>query len=139
MARKRFFTARDIDRLIPKIESVFTHIDECRAKAESVAAGAPVPDAKASPEDVEAAHRMRNQVEFLMQAVQDNIDFIASLGGITKDVESGLVDFPAQVNGEQVWLCWKRGENKVRYFHALDEGFQERQALHRAEANVTYH
>jgi hypothetical protein len=139
MPRKRFFTARDIDQLIPKLETVFRHIDECRTRAESLASGAPLPKAKATPEDVAAAARIRSQVEFLMQAVQDDIDFIATMGGITKDLESGLVDFPAQVNGEQVWLCWKRGETKVRYWHALDEGFQERQALHRAEANVTYH
>src|SRR5262249_12429303 len=40
-----------------------------------------------------------------------------------RDISEGLVDFPALVNGRQVWLCWKRGEGDIAYWHDLESGF----------------
>jgi len=54
---------------------------------------------------------------------------IAGLGGATKDLEVGLVDFPGRVDGETVNLCWKYGETTVAFWHGLDEGFAQRKAL----------
>jgi hypothetical protein len=58
---------------------------------------------------------------------------IAELGGVTKDVEMGLVDFPGlvpQVAGTQpVNLCWKHGEDAVRFWHGFDEGYAHRKPL----------
>jgi len=58
---------------------------------------------------------------------------IAELGGVIKDVEMGLVDFPGlvpQVAGTQpVNLCWKRGEAAVRFWHGFDEGYAHRKPL----------
>ena len=45
----------------------------------------------------------------------------------------GLVDFPGNVDGQDVWLCWKRGETKVNFWHPLDAGYNERQSLQRSE------
>ena len=46
-----------------------------------------------------------------------------------RDIETGLVDFPALVNGRQVCLCWRLGEAKVGFWHELDAGFAGRQPL----------
>lgn len=58
---------------------------------------------------------------------------IAELGGVTKDVEMGLVDFPGlvpQVAGTQpVNLCWMHGEDAVRFWHGFDEGYAHRKPL----------
>ena len=54
---------------------------------------------------------------------------ILTLGGVTKDLEVGLVDFPGQVDGETVNLCWKAGETEVRFWHGLDEGYAKRKPL----------
>jgi hypothetical protein len=54
---------------------------------------------------------------------------IESLGCIVKDIDLGLVDFPSTRSGEPIYLCWKAGESRVAYWHALDEGFSERRPL----------
>ncbi|RME95467.1 MAG: DUF2203 family protein [Verrucomicrobia bacterium] len=48
---------------------------------------------------------------------------------LVKDLERGLVDFPAFVGGREVFLCWEEGEEEVRFWHDLDAGYAGRQAV----------
>ncbi len=54
---------------------------------------------------------------------------IHSLGCLVKDVDLGLVDFPARLNGEPVLLCWRLGEPRVAYYHGEHEGFRGRKPI----------
>ena len=54
---------------------------------------------------------------------------IDAMGITLRDIERGLIDFPALVTGRQVWLCWQLGEAEVTTWHELDSGFGGRQAL----------
>jgi hypothetical protein len=51
------------------------------------------------------------------------------MGGVTKDIALGLVDFLHLRDGREVHLCWKFGETAVRYWHGLDEGYASRRPL----------
>lgn len=44
-----------------------------------------------------------------------------------KDIDRGLVDFPALLNGREVFLCWERCEEDIKYWHDLDAGYAGRQ------------
>src|SRR5262245_2816776 len=57
------------------------------------------------------------------------VEAIQELGAIVKDLDSGLVDFPARRQGEDVLLCWRVGEDEIRYWHGLDDGFAGRKEL----------
>lgn len=46
-----------------------------------------------------------------------------------RDISTGLVDFPAFVDGQEAWLCWRLGENEVSFWHPRDEGFSGRKPL----------
>ncbi|MBI3658251.1 MAG: DUF2203 domain-containing protein [Acidobacteria bacterium] len=50
-------------------------------------------------------------------------------GVIVKDVEAGLCDFPYEHEGRIVYLCWKLGEDKIKWWHEVAEGFAGRQPL----------
>jgi hypothetical protein len=54
---------------------------------------------------------------------------IESYGCIVKDIDLGLLDFPSQREGEPVYLCWKYGEDRVLYWHTMDDGFESRKDL----------
>ena len=54
---------------------------------------------------------------------------IHELGAVVKDLDDGLVDFPARVEGEEAFLCWRLGEEEIGYWHGLDEGFAGRKPL----------
>jgi hypothetical protein len=54
---------------------------------------------------------------------------IQDMGVILKDINSGLLDFPAWRNNHEVYLCWKFGEANVAFWHEIDAGFAGRQPL----------
>jgi hypothetical protein len=57
------------------------------------------------------------------------VDAIHGRGAIVKDVDEGLVDFPALRRGEEILLCWRLGEDEVAHWHGLEEGFAGRKRL----------
>ena len=46
-----------------------------------------------------------------------------------KDIDEGLVDFPALRDGEEILLCWRLGEDEITHWHGLEEGFAGRKRL----------
>ena len=54
---------------------------------------------------------------------------IHEVGALVKDLDQGLVDFPARREGEDVLLCWRLGEDEVAFWHGLEEGFSGRRPL----------
>ena len=48
---------------------------------------------------------------------------------VLRDLERGLVDFPALRDDHEVYLCWEEGESEIGYWHEIDAGFAGRQAL----------
>jgi hypothetical protein len=54
---------------------------------------------------------------------------IQELGVLVKDLDRGLVDFPALRGDEEVLLCWQLGEEQVTHWHGLEEGFAGRKPL----------
>ncbi len=48
---------------------------------------------------------------------------------VLRDLDRGLVDFPAIRDGEEIFLCWEEGENEIGFWHELDAGYGGRRAL----------
>ena len=48
---------------------------------------------------------------------------------VLRDLDRGLVDFPAIRDEREVYLCWVEGEDEIAYWHDLDAGFAGRQEL----------
>ena len=48
---------------------------------------------------------------------------------VLRDLDRGLIDFPAMRDGREVYLCWEEGEDEVAYWHDLDSGYGGRQPL----------
>jgi len=65
----------------------------------------------------------------LMAAIREAVGEIEQNGCVVKDLDLGLVDFPSIVEDEQVYLCWKLGEKRIRYWHRVSEGFAGRKPL----------
>ena len=57
------------------------------------------------------------------------IDAVVELGVQVKDIDEGLVDFPALRGGETVLLCWRLGEDGVGFWHTIEDGFAGRRPL----------
>lgn len=61
--------------------------------------------------------------------LQEYVEELRELGVEPKGAVEGLVDFPAQLDGRLVYLCWKLGEPEVLFWHEIDAGFAGRQPL----------
>jgi hypothetical protein len=57
------------------------------------------------------------------------VERLHALGVLVKDLDRGLVDFPALRDGEEVLLCWEAGEDEIAFWHGVDEGFAGRKPL----------
>lgn len=62
-------------------------------------------------------------------AIAECVRLLNALGVQIKDMDEGLIDFPAHRDGEDILLCWKVGEPEVVYWHGPDEGFAGRKRI----------
>ena len=73
----------------------------------------------------DAAAAVEREARSLARAV----DAIARHGAEVKDIDEGLIDFPALHHGETVLLCWKLGEDEIRFWHRIEDGFAGRRPV----------
>lgn len=79
--------------------------------------------------DIPAYQARKRERERALQRIKDAIAEIDSIGVQVKDIDIGLLDFPCNVEGEIILLCWKMGEDKITHWHGLEEGFQGRKPI----------
>lgn len=63
------------------------------------------------------------------QSLRDAFAEIDSTGVQVKDLDIGLLDFPCEVEGQTILLCWKLGESAITHWHGTDEGFAGRKPI----------
>lgn len=69
------------------------------------------------------------EVDVLARRLAKLVDAINEHGAEVKDLETGLIDFPALRRGETVLLCWQLGEDEVGFWHGTEDGFTGRRPL----------
>ena len=73
--------------------------------------------------------RLRLRMQGVIDQMQAGVARIDDLGITLREIETGLIDFPALVSGRQVCLCWRLGEDAIEWWHELSAGFSGRQPL----------
>jgi len=79
--------------------------------------------------NVPAVARRRAESNKALQEIKDAMAEIDAIGVQVKDLDIGLLDFPCVVEDEIVLLCWKYGEEKIEYWHGVEEGFRGRKPI----------
>lgn len=79
--------------------------------------------------DVVATAQRKAERAKAEQRAKDAFAEIDSIGVQVKDIEIGLLDFPCEVEGHVVLLCWKMGETSIGHWHGLEEGFAGRKPI----------
>lgn len=85
----------------------------------------------------EEAVRYRQERDAHEKSVQSAIERIHATGCVVKDLDTGLLDFPARLHDEDIYFCWRVGEDRIRFYHRQDEGFAGRKPIDPRDAN--YH
>ncbi len=120
---ERVFTLEEATALLPQLTQLLTALRDAQRMASELG-GAAVRHTVSSNGSAAAvtASGPMPEVERLGGEVDD-------LGVILRDPETGLVDFASVRDGEQIYLCWRLGEERIAYFHPRDTGFMGRQPL----------
>jgi len=129
--RGKIFTPEEANQMLPLIARIADDI---------VATYASVNDALQTFEAAKAAAELdaSREVDVRMadEAVAEALDRfqalveeVEALGGTVKDYENGGIDFYGDVDGEIVYLCWRRGEARISHFHRLEEGYAARREI----------
>jgi hypothetical protein len=79
--------------------------------------------------DLRAAAELDERVAEELKGLARCVNAIHGLGAVVKDPDEGLVDFPALRGDEPVYLCWRLGEDRIEFWHGVDEGFAGRKPL----------
>ncbi len=130
----RTFTLQEAQTLLPILESLLRRAIDGKKLIEAV-----------DTELQELAHRVflrggilvnivhmarrKAEREKAIQHVKDAIAEIDATGVQVKDLDIGLLDFPCEVEGAVVLLCWKLGENGITHWHGVSEGFAGRKPI----------
>jgi len=114
----KHFTPQGANKRLPLVKKIIGEIlsnaRSLRAMAGRDKAGA------ASPE----RERLETEIEVLMRELE-------TLGCFYKDwnFQIGLVDFPAVIDGQEVMLCWRSDEERIEWYHGLEDGYSGRQPI----------
>ncbi len=126
----RLFSISEVNELIPRLELIMQRIQirgsELREALDSLAEETGQPAS-----ELEVAHLVRRWPDKreLIEELQTLVEQIHECGGHFKGLELGLVDFPAEIDGDVALLCWQYGEKEAQHWHSLEGGFSGRKPL----------
>ena len=130
---QRYFTLSEANELLqqvrPLAESLVEHRRGMREAAERRARLTARIAGNGGDLDPQEPGELDEEFERESQAVAQAAAGLQRLGVLVKDLDTGLVDFPARHNGEDVLFCWQLGEDEIAYWHGVDEGFAGRKPL----------
>ena len=134
---ERLFTVREANALIPKLEFIMERLQRhTLVLREGVAELARVTGEPADDLTMAQIVDLRPALRPVIAEVDALLAEIKECGGQFKGLDLGLVDFPAEIDGEPILLCWQYGEKEIGYYHTPDGGFAGRKPLHAAVALV---
>jgi hypothetical protein len=72
---------------------------------------------------------LRDRLQKLHESLRETLGELADMGIQVKDVDRGLIDFPALIDGQDALLCWQVGEPRIAHWHTPEDGFAGRRPL----------
>ncbi|HMF88000.1 MAG TPA: DUF2203 domain-containing protein [Gemmatimonadaceae bacterium] len=127
----RIFTVDEANRTLPLVSKIVADLVHEHQQWEDKVREFELATVGSSPEKPDAiAELLQFEAQRLAKDIEGYIAELNDLGVICKGMDTGLVDFRGQIDGREVYYCWKLGEPSVMYWHEIDAGFVGRQRLH---------
>ena len=121
------FTLDEANSLIPWLVETFRKLELLRQ--EYTAIQERFADLERASGNLADGDKLKVSAGRLTRQIEEGVEEILDQGIIIRDVSRGLVDFPSQRNGREVYLCWIGGEERIDYWHETDRGFSHREPL----------
>lgn len=130
----RYFTPEEVEALIPQLTEIVGPLMDLHGEVLRLRAALRLEQRRIMVSgggmlDRDAWRDRSRRIEELSRDIQEGIAAIMKLGGVPKDLETGLVDFPHLMGDHEVNLCWRFAETQIGFWHGLDEGYAARKPL----------
>jgi len=126
----RYFTVQQANRTLPLVRKIVQDVvQQHRAWRDAILELDIVASSSRADEPRDVADDLERKALSLAREVDALRRELDDLGIQLKDPRLGLVDFPCQVGGRSVLLCWRLGEPSVQFWHEEDAGFTGRQPV----------
>jgi hypothetical protein len=125
LVHERHFTREEANALLPQLTALLTQLRE--AKDELIDTEAHEALSEAAPTNGGGDEGRRVGVAFL--EVRRMLETVERAGLVLRDIDRGLVDFPALMDDREIYLCWELGEDEIGYWHNLEGGYGGREPL----------
>ena len=132
----KFFTLEEANQMLSDVRERLVSLRTQREKIQKVDEKKAVEELCWLQEDGTVSPKARQQVGLLEESLdkevkifEKQLEGLAALGAELKDLDDGLVDFYAVRGDKLVYLCWKEGEDRIRYWHDLESGFAGRRPI----------
>src|SRR5687767_7901961 len=125
MVHERHFTREQADAAVGQLEQLLPRLKQAKDLLTDEEARAALSDAAPGNGGGEPGR----QVGESFLEVRRLLGELGEMGVVLRDIDSGLIDFPALVDEREIYLCWRLGEDRVSFWHDLEAGFQGRQPL----------
>lgn len=139
--RKKFFTPEQANTALPLVRAIATDLAQLSRdvieRRERVARLTGGRELQAGDPYSDEMAEIERELELDTQRLYEYVQELRQLGVEPKNGPEGLVDFPARIDGRDVYLCWKLGEPEVLFWHDIDAGFAGRQPL-TADVGASY-
>jgi hypothetical protein len=122
----RLFTLEQANQLLQTLRPL---VDDLVATRDQIVTIRPELDSGVQKALGNGASKATGELLKLFRRIERLINKVHSHGVLVKDVDQGLLDFPAEKDGRVVFLCWKHGEASIGHWHDLDAGFGGREPL----------
>jgi hypothetical protein len=130
----RYFTLAQAERMLPKVEerireALFIKAEHQRADEELRAISKRIFLSGGAAVDRAQVANLKTTREQTASKLQEVCEQIQESGCLVKDLDVGLLDFPTLYRDEEVYLCWRLGEDRIRFWHPVESGFRGRQPI----------
>jgi hypothetical protein len=120
------FTLEEANASLPQVEQL---LDELVGLRDQIAAQSPAMEEMLARSSGNGGSKSASEYLLLLEKFRAAQELITGLGCEIKDLDQGLVDFPSYRDGVLVYLCWKRGEPRIEFWHTIESGFAGRKRL----------
>jgi hypothetical protein len=129
----KFFTVDEANRTLPLVRRIVEDITTQHARWRELERESEVLAAGATPDRHDPrVSGIEHELQALARDIAGYLGELEQLGVQFKGFEVGLVDYPAMLDGRQVYLCWRLGEPAVEHWHDVGAGYAGRQRITRA-------
>jgi hypothetical protein len=126
---RRVFTVEEANRMLPLVRRIAEDIRQQHARWREMVDACETAAARGDSASPEEASRLQRRAQALAIEIDGYIAELHDLGLRATGLEAGLVDFPGEIDGRPVYLCWQVGEPWVQFWHEENAGFAGRQPL----------